>query len=76
MAEWNVYYDSFFLRRSAKAEDAKLRCRSFHQQNFFFGGAEEWKVLSMYLFDKGQFFTFARESKMRRFVSFMRNGVI
>ena len=37
MAEWNVYYDSFFFADLQKAEDAKLRCRSFHQQNFSLG---------------------------------------
>ncbi len=48
MAEWNVYYDSFFFADLQKPKTQNSGVEVSINKTFLWG-AEEWKVLSMHL---------------------------
>ena len=62
MAEWNVYYDSFFFADLQKPKTQNSGVEVSINKTFLWG-AEEWKVLSMYLFDKGPVFHLCKRIK-------------
>ncbi len=62
MSEWNVYYDSFFYADLQKPKTQKSGVEISINKTFLWG-AEEWKVLSMYLFDKGPVFHLCKRIK-------------
>lgn len=62
MSEWNVSYDSFFYADLQSPKNQKSGVEVPINKTFLWGD-EEWKVLSMYLFDKGPVFHICKRIK-------------
>lgn len=62
MAEWNVYYDSFFYADMQTPQDKRAGAEIPINKGFLWS-TEEWKILSMYIFDEGPVFHICKRIK-------------